>query len=700
MGLLVGVLVSPLSSGAQARPVSPRSIQPLSTPTLTQAPGSDGCLSNATSAPDASCSTTLRGLKEVQGIAVSPDGANVYVAATPAEGGLLVFDRDTRTGLLTQKSGSAGCIVEATNVSRDQSCGTGRLIGSGWGGGTNIVVSPDGKNVYLASAQYRSISVFDRDLQTGALTQKTGSAGCIHNTDASIPAGTSGCDSTGRAMAALLTLAVSPDGTNVYGSTWSESVVVFDRDTASGVLTQKTGAAGCYVSSALADCTVVSAPVRLTQTQNLLVSNDGNHVYVTSYTGGRIWIFGRDTSNTSARGTLGVVDCVKAVGVAGGCATEFRGLDWANRIFQSPDGSTLYVVGDTGRGIAILRRDPATGLLTQGALAAGCIADPSVVSTAMWSGCETARGLGTTTTSSTLRLAVGPEKVYVASSAFDAVLVLDRSPTDGSLTQSVGTDGCFASSPTVSACTSATGLYRPTAIALESTSASLYVGSSRSSAPLYSALTVFSSGDSSSSGPSPSPSPSNDSTPTSAITPVFRATIDPNGGICLDANSKRDTPWTSVFVGYRYLPSTVDCTRDGYVFAGWASTDDPTTLVDLPHLTDPSDGERRMFLAANADLVALWTPVPDELTDLTVFANFLCGPCTSAWLLFTLPTDANVYTVSVNDSPIDCTQSGSLFDLSLCELTDLTPGPVTFAVTPQHGETNGPVTTASLTLSS
>jgi uncharacterized repeat protein (TIGR02543 family) len=153
-------------------------------------------------------------------------------------------------------------------------------------------------------------------------------------------------------------------------------------------------------------------------------------------------------------------------------------------------------------------------------------------------------------------------------------------------------------------------------------------------------------------------------------------------------------------VGYRYLPSTVDCTRDGYVFAGWASTDDPTTLVDLPHLTDPSDGERRMFLAANADLVAIWTPVPDEITDLTVFANFLCGLCTSAWLLFTLPTDANVYTVSVNDSPIDCTQSGSLFDLSLCELTDLTPGPVTFAVTPQHGETNGPVTTASLTLSS
>ena len=184
----------------------------------------------------------------------------------------------------------------------------------------------------------------------------------------------------------------------------------------------------------------------------------------------------------------------------------------------------------------------------------------------------------------------------------------------------------------------------------------------------------------------------------SPTTPVWRVSLDPNGGTCRDGGSMRKEPWTSVFVGHRYLPNATDCTRSGYVFTGWTSTDETTAAVSLPRLVDPGDGERRQFLATNADLVALWTPALGTIDDLTVFANFLCGPCTNAWLLFTMPTDATRYTVSVNDSSTACTQSGTFFDLSLCEITGLTPGPVTFTITSRNDEGDGSAATIQVIL--
>jgi hypothetical protein len=475
---------------------------------VNQAPGGAGCMSSATSTPHASCSTTMRGLKDLRGIAISPDGLNAYVAATPAEGGLLVFDRDPATGYLTQKAGAAGCIVEESNGLRDQTCATGRLIGDGWGGGRSIVVSPDGRNVYLVSAEYGSVSIFDRDTATGVLTQKAGTAGCIHQSTATVPADT-GCNGSGRAMDALLTLAISPDGSSVYGATWAEAIVVFDRNASTGALTQKAGAEGCYVQSSRDSCTIVTDPLQLTQTQNLIVSVDGTHVYATSYTGGLVWTFLRDTTSTSSRGALGVVGCIKAVGVSGACSGSFRGLDQANDIYPSPDGSTLYVVGADGKGIAVLRRDADTGALTQTAGEAGCIADASVLSLPMWTGCATARGFGNATTASVLRLAVSASRVFVASDAFDAVAVLDRSSIDGSLSQSAAADGCLApaSSP-IAPCTAAIGLDAPGALAFAGSPATLYVGASQPGPGVHDALTVFHIGAVPAPAPDPTPNPS------------------------------------------------------------------------------------------------------------------------------------------------------------------------------------------------
>ena len=49
-------------------------------------------------------------------VAVSPDGANVYVASIASfsgvSDGVLVFDRNPSTGALTQKAGTSGCVTE------------------------------------------------------------------------------------------------------------------------------------------------------------------------------------------------------------------------------------------------------------------------------------------------------------------------------------------------------------------------------------------------------------------------------------------------------------------------------------------------------------------------------------------------------------------------------------------------------------
>ena len=172
---------------------------------------------------------------------------------------------------------------------------------------------------------------------------------------------------------------------------------------------------------------------------------------------------------------------------------------------------------------------------------------------------------------------------------------------------------------------------------------------------------------------------------TPAPVPVWRVDLDPNGGTCHDG-STRNEPWVSVFVGYRYLPSATDCTRPGHVFAGWADAATPSVVRSFPLLSDPSDNERRYFIAENLDLIAVWTPVPtpEAITNLQVFANFLCGPCTTVWLIHE-PVDVDV-SITVDETNATCNQTGTVFGLTVCELTNLTPGNRTVTVTPMHGK--------------
>src|SRR5262245_55947887 len=75
------------------------------------------------------------------------------------------------SGGLVQKPGTAGCVTEPAAAG----CAPGRALQFAQG----AAVSPDGKNVYVASSAASGVAVFDRNPSTGALAQKPGPAGCV-----------------------------------------------------------------------------------------------------------------------------------------------------------------------------------------------------------------------------------------------------------------------------------------------------------------------------------------------------------------------------------------------------------------------------------------------------------------------------------------------------------------------------------------
>jgi DNA-binding beta-propeller fold protein YncE len=210
---------------------------------------------------------------------VSPDGRSVYVASYGSDA-VAIFDRDESTGGLTQKGGVAGCVSWT---------GTGGACANGvaldWP--SSVVVSPDGKSVYVALTSSDAVAVFDRDPSSGELTQKAGVAGCVSWT------GTGGFCTNGVALDGATSVAVSPDARSVYVAMLdSNAVAVFDRDAASGTLAQKAGVAACVSETGTAGA--CANGVGLDSANSVAVSPDGRSVYVASTLSDAVAIFDRE----------------------------------------------------------------------------------------------------------------------------------------------------------------------------------------------------------------------------------------------------------------------------------------------------------------------------------------------------------------------------------------------------------------------
>jgi DNA-binding beta-propeller fold protein YncE len=251
-----------------------------STGALTQLADAAGCIVNA---PTSECATGVA-LVAPEGMAVSGDGNNVYVAAAFSNA-LDVFTRDASTGALTQGTGGAGCIV--------QTALTGCTTGVELDGADAVAINSGDSDVYVTSALSNSVTSFARTPSTGLLAQQTGTSACV------IYVLAVGC-SLGRALSDPEGIAVSPDGANVYVAAFASGALdVFNRNAGSGALLQKPRSPGCVVGSPTPDCTLGRA---LKGTSSVVVSPDGRYVYSAAFASSAVDVFKRVSRTPPAGG--------------------------------------------------------------------------------------------------------------------------------------------------------------------------------------------------------------------------------------------------------------------------------------------------------------------------------------------------------------------------------------------------------------
>lgn len=299
-----------------------------------------GCVtSNGTSGVDGTKRACTDGdvLSGAENIALSPDGKNLYVASS-ASSGIAVFRRDPATGKVTQ----SGCVK-----------GIATCTGArGLSGAADVVVSPDGRNLYLAAYAADAITMFARDAATGALK----GLGCISDD------GTDRQCASGNALRGADALAITRDGRWLYVSAAdSNSVLTFERDPATGALTQR----GCamYRAPVPGSCARVNG---LSGPGALVLAPDERTLFVTAYDSGGIAVFARDRSTgaITERGCL--TDTTYSEQSKDGCA-HTAPLSSPSGLTLSPDGRRLYLA--TSAGMTVLERDASTG----GLVKVGCV---------------------------------------------------------------------------------------------------------------------------------------------------------------------------------------------------------------------------------------------------------------------------------------------------------------------------------------
>jgi 6-phosphogluconolactonase (cycloisomerase 2 family) len=331
------------------------------------------------------------GLEFASGLALSPDGKSVYVTGA-ADDAVVSFKRNTTNGALA-----------ASDLDRDVAAGG---TAEGLDGAISAVVSPDGKNTYVAGYDDDTVVSFTRNTTSGNLTRLE------EDRD-------SGAGGTVNGLTGPIALAVSPDGKNVYAATELDgSVVTFSRDTTNGRLTavdldQDPSAGGTAEGLAGAEGVVVSP-----NGKNVYAVGAGDDAVVSftrSLTSGKLTRLEEDQDPES-----------------GGTA---EGMDTPFGLAISPNGATVYVSGNADNRLPWFSRDPATGRLTW---------------TGMSGRYETVGGPGGITVSP------NSENVYVATFNEESVEVFRRDPFDGWLTwlqrrsdvslagQDEGLDGAWA----------------------------------------------------------------------------------------------------------------------------------------------------------------------------------------------------------------------------------------------------------------
>jgi DNA-binding beta-propeller fold protein YncE len=326
-------------------------------------------------------------------LALSPDGRSLYTGSgifcndnqTTCNPSATVgrFDRDGVTGALDYRD----CLTGTRNprIDCERIPGAAKR-GAGLGDISTVVVSPDGRSLYVASTGVvcddegcyggNALASFDRDPETGMLTY----TGCITWDKRNGPSGSGACSEIPSATARgrrsgldeVRSLALSADGRSLYaGAAFDDSVATFDRDPRTGALAysgcitgdRAVGPSGSGACAAIPTATWAGQRSGLNGSVNapypVIVSPEDGSVYVGATGDVSLAQFDRDP----ATGELAYLGCIggKYSRARSACTQVSQPLSVDSPVI-SPDGRFVYLARQGF--IALLHRDPDSGTLT------------------------------------------------------------------------------------------------------------------------------------------------------------------------------------------------------------------------------------------------------------------------------------------------------------------------------------------------
>ena len=326
-----------------------------------------GCVQTVAGGAPQVCNVTTKGLHGVRWVTLSPDGKNVYAAASAADA-IVEFSRNSTTGMIAPLPGADSCI-EDVHARTDTGCPS-RAIGLNYP--RTITISPDGKNAYVASdhadmtykdpnnpANGDAVSEFSRNPTTGALKQLPAPNSCIKDRQA-VQSSLTNCP-VGKGLLGAFHVAVSPDGRYVYVGANNNnhgSIAEFARNTTTGALTQLAGNAAWLSGSATCnnfhDCTVVPP---LLDGDAVTFAHNGAVAYDASFSAiGQVVAFNRNATT----GVLSFSSCVRDPRATTlKMCTPTTGYMAGPRIaYVSPDDDFLYVPSSVSYTLLSFRINP------------------------------------------------------------------------------------------------------------------------------------------------------------------------------------------------------------------------------------------------------------------------------------------------------------------------------------------------------
>ncbi len=266
------------------------------------------------------CDKNMAGIGDPTGVAISPAGDDVYVADFGV-GAVAHLTVNTSNGNLNPKE----CVIE-NDASPDDPCGE---VSNGLAAADSVAVSPDGKSVYAVGAFSNAIVRFNRNLNSGVIHPQE----CVQDPSVSFES----CTKEQIGMKRPEGVAVSPDGKSVYVTAKDDDTLVrFDR-LSGGALRPE----GCFVDNEFPEVPCEDSPKGLTGAHDVAVSPDNRSVYVAATFDGAVTQFSRDT----ATGALTFHACVKgdtATANYQSCKDTTAGLNGATDVAVTDDGKSVY----------------------------------------------------------------------------------------------------------------------------------------------------------------------------------------------------------------------------------------------------------------------------------------------------------------------------------------------------------------------